>query len=109
VSSNHRSTEELSDEKDLRKTLLMLQLDQLHWGVARCGEIESAMTDVGQFTTAALIGVGQIEVVTAHGEVSLRNGDRVTVRIVRRSTIGAARNLVVRLDAPALVVMRARH
>ena len=100
-------SEQLADEEDLRSPLLVLQLDHLDGCAAGCREIEAAMPDVRKFAAPTLLGFGQVEIVAAHGQVSLGHRDRIAVGVVGDGAIGPARYLVVRFEAPALVVVRA--
>lgn len=109
VARDHGIAEELAHEENLRVSLLVLELHQLHRCTARCSEIEPAVPDVGELATTTLVRFRQIEVVAAHGEIALRNGDRITIGVVGGRTIGPSRDLVVRLDAAALVVVGACH
>jgi hypothetical protein len=64
------------------------------------------VSDVGELSAAALLVVGQVEVVTAHGELAAgSDGHGVAVNAVLGGPVGAARNLLVRAKPPALVVV----
>jgi HEAT repeat protein len=100
--------EELAGEDDLGVALLVLERDDVHLGAARRGEIDAAVPDVRKLMAVALLVLGQIEVVSTHRELRAgARGHRVAVGAVLGGAIGAARDLVVRAELAALVVVRA--
>src|SRR5262249_28298919 len=98
--------EKLAGENELGVPLLVLEPDEVYLGAARRGEIDAAVPDVRKLMAVALLVLGQVEVEAAHGELgprSRRNG--VAVDAVFGGPIRPARDLVVDLQAAALVVV----
>src|SRR5262245_14991819 len=106
VLGDHARAEQLSDEEQRGVALLMLQRDGVYLRSPRRREVDATVPDVRELAAVALLALGQVEIVAAHRQLGSRR-NRVPVRFVLDRPVRTARDLLVRLKASALVVVRA--
>ena len=111
VSRHDGRAEERARVEDLGLALLVLERDVLHRRALGLREIDAAVTDVGERSTAPLVRVGSIEVVAAHHVVPAREArrDGVAVRVIVAGAIREARDLLVLRPTTGFFAMGVRQ